>query len=241
MARWPPPERTHSAFARMRRATNAWDVLINPNNGAPSKLTVGRPAEAARASTPIGRSRRRDPLPVARQVGARMRSTCRPILVADREATYTIGRPVIVAGRQPAADDPNGVWVDRTFASRRAPEGRPDLHLHADDADLLIQRHRASTPKPDAKAAILTRRRRAGRAHIDGIGVTSDGVVVDPGYTLRRSGLTPAFRAAHAGLQTRTGGRWCTLKPGTDLDSLHRPASGPWCPHESIAFQRAAA
>ena len=40
-----------------------------------------------------------------------------PILVADDKASYILGRPLMISGRQPAPSDPDGVWVDRTFAA----------------------------------------------------------------------------------------------------------------------------
>ncbi len=47
-----------------------------------------------------------------------------PSLAADTSATYRFSRPTMVAGRQPAATDPNGVWLSRAFAEPGASEGR---------------------------------------------------------------------------------------------------------------------
>ena len=184
---WRAARRTDTAFARMRQATHAWDVMVNPNNGTQSKLDRGRAAPAAR-----GRAHRPDrrghPLPLARQVGPRRLQPPARCSCADPDATYTVGRPVMVAGRQPARR-----------RSRRGL-GRPHLRPGAATCKVgqtftytlitpdLLQRLQRPASEAEAHALILTRTDVVqGHARIDGIGVTSDGVVVDPGYTPRRS------------------------------------------------------
>ncbi len=108
--------RTDSAYSRLRRATNAWDVEVNPNDGAQSVLTMAELRKLPEVEA------------IARINGVAMYPSLAkslndsfsfpPMIYTDKDATHTIGRPLMIAGRQPAADDPNGVWVERTFADQ---------------------------------------------------------------------------------------------------------------------------
>ncbi len=146
--------RTDTAFARMRRATDAWDLLINPNSGTDSKL---RMADLRH-------------LPGVERVGAMdgvmlypslVKSVpdafnLPPILVADDDATYTVGRLLMTAGHQAATDDPDGVVVDRTFAQRQ--------HLHIGQrfhyvvlSPLLLQHLQTVRSEAEARAVLKPR------------------------------------------------------------------------------------
>ncbi len=227
--------RTASAYAQMRDATNAWDVLVNPNNGSQSTLTM---AEIRSVPGVVATGR----VDGAILYPSFVRSVpdafnLPPILVADDKASYTLGRPLMISGRQPAPSDPDGVWVDRTFAAAE--------HLKVGQTftwtlltPALLQRMQGQHSETGAKAVLASGVR--SRAHIDGIGVTSDGVLVDPGYDPSSIWLTPAFRAAHPGLQIPYWGAMVRLKPGTSLDNFTARVRA-LDPNESIAFQRASA
>ncbi len=133
----------------------------------------------------------------------------------------------MVAGRQPAADDPNGVWVDRTFARSRHLKVGQTFTYTIITPDLLNQA--MSQPSEQDAAAVLANAPASlrGHARIDGIGVTSDGVVVDPGYTPASFVLTPAFRAAHAGPAEPLLGGHGPAEAGYRRRRLHRPGPGP--------------
>ena len=166
-----------------------------------------------------------------------MRSICRPMGVADDNASYTIGRPLMISGRQPAPSDPDGVWVDRTFAaSEHLKVGQTFTWTLITPS--LLQRLQVQHSEAGAKAVLASGVR--SRARIDGIGVTSDGVVIDPVYDPSSIWLTPAFRVAHPGMQSPYWGAMVKLKPGTNLDNFtaHVRALDP---NESIAFQRGSA
>ncbi len=230
--------RTDTAFARMRQSTDAWDVMVNPNSGVGSDLTM---AELRR-------------LPGVERIGrvdgtyvypALVKSVpdafeLAPDLVSDADATYTVGRPVMVAGRQPAADEADGVWVDRTTAAK--------LRLHVGQrfhvvlvTQALVQRLQGASSEAEAHAIMYASpASMQADLRIDGIGMTQDGVVVDPGYDPLSIMFTPAFRAAHPGLEPAYWGAMVKLKPGTDVDAFTARVQA-LVPHESIAFQRASA
>ena len=230
--------RTSTAFSRMRSATDAWDVMVNPNNGSESALTM---AELRRVPG-IERIARIDGMilypSIVRSVPDAFNLP--PILVDDAGATYRIGRPIVTAGRQPAADDPNGVFVERSFAR--------SMHLHVGQTFhyVVLARHSCSSCNPPHRRQPRRQRCRAapasqqGTARIDGIGVTQDGVVVNPGYVPAAFIFTPAFRAAHPDLVSPYWGAMVKLKPGVDVDTFTARVAA-LAPNESIAFQRASA
>ena len=218
---WPPlgaPTPPSPACARRPRPGTS---IVNPNNGGASKLTM---AELRK-------------LPGVERIGGSdgvilypslVKSvpdafSLPPMIVPDTDATYTVGRPLMVAGHQPAADDPDGVWVDRTFARSR--------HLHVGQTvpptslitpDLL---QRLQEPPSEAEAhAILNADAPAsmqGDARIDGIGMTQDGVVVDPGYDPAVASCSP--RRSEPPTRTCRVPYWgamVKLKPGTDVDAF---------------------
>jgi hypothetical protein len=231
--------RTDTAFARMRRSTDAWDVMVNPNNGVESKLTM---AELRRLPG-VDRIGRVDGMYVYPSLVKSVPDAFElaPYIVSDGNATYTVGRPVMVAGRQPAADDADGVWVDRTTAAK--------LRLHVGQkfhvvllTQAVLQHLQGATSEAAAHAKLnASPASMQADVHIDGIGMTQDGVVVDPGYDPLSIMFTPAFRAAHPGLEPAYWGAMVKLKPGTDVDAFTARVRA-LVPHdESIAFQRASA
>jgi putative ABC transport system permease protein len=230
--------RTDTAFARMRQATDAWDVLINPNNGVQSALTM----KQLRRLPGVERIGAVDGIIVYPSFVGSVPDAFNipPTLVADADATYTVGRPLMVAGRQPAADDPDGVWIDRTFAARQHLRVGQHFHYVLISPDLL---HRMQTAHSEAEAHAILRGAPAsmqGDVRIDGIGMTQDGVAVDPGYDPLSILFTPAFAKAHPNLQIPYWGAMVKLAPGTDIDAFTARVQA-LVPHESIAFQRASA
>ena len=230
--------RTASAYAQMRQATNAWDVLVNPNNGAASPLTMAEIRSVPGVET-VGREDGVVLYPSF--IGSLTKAFAMPpILIDDRTAGYQLGRPLMVSGRQPAPGDPNGVWVERTFALAH--------HLHVGQTftftiitpQLLNE---AMKQGSEAKALAMVARAPAelrGRLRIDGIGITTDDVVVDPGYQPGSFELTPAFRAAHPQLLVPYWGAEVKLAPGASMNAFTARVRA-LDPDESIAFQRASA
>ena len=230
--------RTDTAFARMRHATDAWDVLVNPNNGAESKLALA----AIRRLPDVERVGRVDGIVLypsfAPSVAAAFNLA--PILVTDAQAMRTVARPVITAGRVPDATDPDGVLAERTFARQ--------MHLRVGDAfhyvimtPTLLQAMQTSGSQTAAQAVLRSAPASLrGTADIVGIGIGQDGVVVNPGYVPTGLVFTPAFRAAHPQLQSAYWGAMVKLRPGADVDAFTRRVQA-LAPDESIAFQHASA
>jgi FtsX-like permease family len=230
--------RTDTAFARMREATHAWDVDVNPNDGTGSQLTIGelrKLPDVARIGKIYGLMMYTS---VAKSVPDAF--TFPPIVVADRNATYTVGRPRMVAGHQPAADDPDGVWIDRTFAQQRHLRVGQRFHYVFLSQELL-QRMQAAHSQTEAHSILYgVPASMQGDVRIDGIGMTQDGIVVDPGYVPFSFVFTPAFYAAHPNMPIQYWGALVRLAPGADVDAFTARVQA-LVPHESIAFQRASA
>ncbi|HEU5307959.1 MAG TPA: FtsX-like permease family protein [Acidimicrobiia bacterium] len=230
--------RTDTAFARMRGATDAWDVLVNPNNGNESKLRL----DALRHLPGVARVGRIDGLVIYPSFvpSASDAFNLAPMLVTDREATYHVARPVITSGRLPSADDPRGVLAGRTFARQ--------MHLRVGDTfqyvimtPELLQRMQTAGSLANAQAILRDAPAELrGSARIDGIGVSQDGVVVNSGYVPTGLVFTPAFAAAHPGLEHPYWGAVVKLDPGTGVAAFTRRVQA-LVPHESIAFERASA
>ena len=131
--------RTDTAFSRMRHATNAWDVLVNPNNGSDSKLTMAelRKLPAVQA---IGRVDGVILYPsFVKSISDAF--SLPPFLIADRNSTYTIGRPLMTAGHQPSPRRSER-RVGRANVRRiPPPQGGPDLHLHDHHPELAQRGH----------------------------------------------------------------------------------------------------
>jgi FtsX-like permease family len=231
--------RTASAYAGMRQATNAWDVLVNPNDGAQSPLTVAE----IRAVPGVEAVGREDGVVLYPSfIGSPTKAFAMPpvLMAANRDADYRIGRPLMVSGRQPAPGDPNGVWVERTYALAH------HLHVGQTFAFTIITHQlldKALSQHSEAQGVAVIAHAPAdlrGHLRIDGIGVTIDDVVVDPGYQPASLELTPAFRAAHPQLQVAYWGALVKLVPGTSMNAFTARVRA-LDPHESIAFQRASA
>ncbi|HXY92041.1 MAG TPA: ABC transporter permease [Acidimicrobiia bacterium] len=230
--------RTDTAFARMRDATDAWDVLINPNNGSVSRLTMAK----LRRLPGIERIGRVDGILLYPSIVHSVSdvSNLPPVLVSDGHAGYTIGRPVLLRGHQPARGDASGVFVDRTFAQQSRLHVGQAFHFVV-MTPRLFQQLQTATSASAAKALLNgAPRSLQGTAHIEGIGMTQDGVVVDPGYTPAAFTFSPAFRVAHPDVQSPYWGAAVRLKPGVDVDAFTARVRA-LVPDESIAFQRASA
>src|SRR5881394_1182386 len=83
--------RTETAFRRMRDATDAWDVTINPNSGDNSRLTMAM----LRELPGVERIARGDGLILYPSFVRSPNDAVAlpPIVVSDGDAGYTIGRP----------------------------------------------------------------------------------------------------------------------------------------------------
>src|SRR5262249_23851159 len=222
----------------MRAATNAWDITINPNNGSESRLTMAG-LRALPGVERIGRASGIIMYPsIVRSVPDAF--TMPPILMTDATTGYTLGRPVITAGHKPNLHDANGVFVDRSFAKRMNLHVGQSFH-YVILSPALLQQLQSATSEAAGKATLdHAPKSQQGTAHIEGIGVTQDGVVVNPGYAPASFAFTPAFGAAHPDLQSPYWAAQVKLAPHVDLDAFTARVRR-LVPEESVVFQRASA
>ena len=230
--------RTDTAFARMRAATNAWDITINPNNGSESRLTMAE-LQALPGVERIGRASGIILYPsIVRSVPDAFNLP--PFLVTDDTTGYRLGRPVVTAGHKPNRSDASGVFVDRTFAQRMNLRVGQSFHYIL-LTPALLQQLQGATSQAAGKAILYgAPKSQQGNARVEGIGVTQDGVVVNPGYAPASFAFTPAFRAAHPDLVSPYWAAQVKLKPHVDLDTFTARVRR-LVPDESVVFQRASA
>jgi putative ABC transport system permease protein len=230
--------RTDTAFGRMRAATDAWDVMINPNNGSESRLTFSM-LRSVPGVERIGKASGLILYPsLVRSVPDAFNLP--PIVMADRSLGYTIGRPVMDAGHHPDVHDASGVFVDRTFARRMGLHVGESFHYVIITPQLIQQLQSVTSLAAAERIVSGAPRSQQGTAHIAGIGVTQDGVVVNRGYAPAGLVFTPAFGAAHPNLQSPYWAAAVKLKPHVDLDAFTSRVRR-LVPDESVAFQRATA
>ena len=230
--------RTDTAFSEMRAATNAWDVLVNPNNGSDSKLSVSD----IRRLPSVAQAGRINGIVIYPSFVASVPDAFNlpPMLVTSRQGAYQVGRPVITAGHMPAADDANGVFAAKSFAQHMHLHVGQTFHYVLLDRELL-QRMQTSGSVTDAQAVVKSAPAELrGTARIDGIGVAEDGVVVNSGYQPTGLVFTPAFAAAHPHIEYPYWGAMVRLRRGADVEAFTRQVQA-LAPGESIAFQRASA
>lgn len=221
--------RTHTAYDRLVADTEAWDVLVNPNEGAESAID---PAEVAALPAV-------DRLGTVDGVGA--------VLVHDGEPTLGSGPLVLAAG-----DD--DVLVD--FARLGIVDGElfdPDDATHVMVDDVVAEHYglRAGDPIEIATARIeeliewemggargqppLTPR----EAVVTGVGVAHDGIVDDEAFAYGHIYLSHAFAEAHD-LEPFFYGMAIRLRPGATARELSA-AIRPMAPGEAVELKTRAA
>ena len=234
--------RTASAYERMRQTTDAWDVLVNPNNGDFSKLSPARLARVPGIES-MGVIRGISVIPANVTTPGQIVSdltTGAPIAALDDHAGYTVARPVILQGHMPAPTDQDAVYVDRTFASNYHLHVGQFLPLVVMSQQLQHELVQAGTPQQilslihTAPAPLHT------TVRVAAIGVSADAVVVDQGYAPMGILFTQAFWQRHADASGGWWGATVRLRSGTSVATF-TAAVQRLVPSESIAFQRASA
>ena len=183
--------RTDTAFDRMVEATNAWDVLVNPDEGTTSDLTFDMIAD----------------LPMVEQAGRYDGVYMAPVHVggfdeldegflvgaSDGVAGYEIGGPANLQGRLP---DPDA--VDEVFLSARAAELNDlevgDHYVGRILSDELFVALEQAVSEEEA-LALLNSDDFGERVELEivGTGAFFDEVVVDSGFSTGSMMVTPAF------------------------------------------------
>ena len=226
--------RTETAFDRMLIATNAWDVLVNPDDGTESTLT----SETVAA------------LPMVEQAGRVDGVFLAPghvdsydeledgfiVFASDGVAGFDLGRPARIEGRLP---DPDA--VNEVFLSTRAAEleglGVGDVYsARILNDDLIDQIEQAESE--EAGLALLNSDGFGEQVEFDivGTGTMFDEVVVDSGFSTGSMLVTPAFWESYDQPSAGFYGTFVDLKPGVEVDDF-RAAVEATVPEETIAFQ----
>ena len=226
--------RTDTAFDRMVEATNAWDVLVNPDRGTASPLTFDMIAD----------------LPMVEQAGRYDGVYMAPVHVggfdeldegflvgaSDGVAGYEIGGPANLQGRLP---DPDA--VDEVFLSARAAELNDlevgDHYVGRILSDELFVALEEAVSEEEA-LALLNSDDFGERVELEivGTGAFFDEVVVDSGFSTGSMMVTPAFWEAYDEPTAGFYGAFVTLRPGVEVDDF-RAAVEATVPEETIAFQ----
>ena len=208
--------RTASAFSRLIQATNAADVMVNPDKGVESRLD---PAAVGR-------------LPLVAETGhaAGMLifdpdadDALLPLASADGRFGYSIDRPNVLHGRLPRPDRADEVLVDPVLADQyNVAVGSTLSFVSARGADLQQwdeadgrEDQQGSGPPP------VTRE----RLTVTGIGVFSNNVVQDEHFAFPTMFLTPAYYRTHPGQETYFGVA-ARLKPGVDTSAFRTATDG---------------
>ncbi len=226
--------RTESAFDRLLTATNAWDILVNPDDGTESALDADSVAA----------------LPMVEQAGRVDAVFLTPghvdsydeleegflAFASDGTAGYELGGPARIEGRLP---DPDA--VDEAFLSTLAAEmsglGVGDVYtVRILTEELVGQIEQAESE--EAGLALLNSEGFGEQVEFEivGTGTMFDEVVVDSGFSTGSMLVTPAFWEAYDQPSAGFYGLFVDLAPGVDVDDF-RVAVEATVPGETVAFQ----
>ncbi len=230
--------RTATAFDRFRTATNAEDMLVNPDQGADSALqskAVARLPEVAAAAKVTG-------LAVIDPYGRTLEEVFGPIAVAsDGAALVTIARPKLLSGRIPNPRRAREILVDRTFVKRyglgvgdtwrvaavttRAPQ---DESISMD----FVRRIRRRLRDHHLAGELLDL-----RLKIVGVGIHQSTIVTDQGFENPWVFFSPEFLRRHPDVAVPYWAELVRLRTGADPARFQRRVEALVPDEEAIAFQ----
>lgn len=221
--------RTQTAYERLVEHTEAWDVLVNPDEGAGSALDpeeVAALPQVAELGTVDG-------------VGAVLVHDGEPTLGAgpmslaagDERVLVDFARPHVVDGRLFDPRDPTHVMVDEVVADHYGIRAGDHIEIATGTIEELIEWEVAGAEGPPP----LTSR----DAVVTGVGVAHDGVVEDEAFAYGHVYLSHAFAEAYD-LEPFFYGIAIRLAPGATAAEL-RDALGAMAPDEAIELKTAAA
>jgi hypothetical protein len=221
--------RTHTAFDRMVEDTQAWDVLVNPNDGSESALRLedvaGMP-EVVEAGVLNG-------------VGAvlvhegELTFGAGPLVLAagDRRVLVDHSRPRVVAGSLYDPTDATHVMLDDVVAERYGIAAGDSVEVAVARLEELYEWELAGGEGPPP----LTPR----PATVTGVVIPHDGIVQDEAFASGHAYLTPAFAEAH-GLEPFFFGIAVRLDAGADVAGFRRDVQA-LVPDEAVEFKTGAA
>ena len=227
--------RTASVLDRAIERTEAWDVLVNPDEGQGSALTL----DAIAGLPMVADASRMDAVFVVPEGGVASQEEFEHLpfpLVSDGGGLFRFARPVVSSGRLPDPTEPGELFVDRIYADDAGIEvgdrmawriitndDTAAIFASKDDASLA-----AATSAPDFGVPITMT--------VVGIGTTVESVVVDEGFEPQSLYATPAFMAAASDPVAPYWGAVVRLTDERELEAF-RTAVDALVPDELVVYQ----
>jgi hypothetical protein len=226
--------RTDTAYDRLVERTQAWDVLINPDNGTESGLD----GDAVAKLPGVTEAGRADGLYVIQADSTFSEAYAGVVLASDGNMLYRFARPKIIDGRMPNRHRPHEVLVNTRLAE--------ELRVGVGDTIPVVLFGAVEARRVDSGEMTLEQlfdaaaKRELGeraRLRVTAIGVDASDVVVDEGFEEGYTYLTPAFRRHHPDAAVPYYGIVVRLRDGAAGVPAFRRAVEQ-LPHEgAIAFQ----
>lgn len=228
--------RTDTAFERMLEGTEAWDVLVNPDSGIDTELTT-----RALAAMPMVED-------VSRGEGVfAFHAALEPTIEAldeqpfmtwatDGGLGYRFARPVIEAGRMPAEDSTDEVFVDMETAEALDAAVGDELVLRAPSAAAM---ERLWSIESDEEVVDLLATPGMLPDHhltISGVGWFPDSFALDGGFENPSVYITGALFEKMGRPHMGYGGWYVRLTDPVELDRF-RQLVDEAVPQETIVFQ----
>ncbi len=228
--------RTTTAFERFRSATDAEDILVNPDNGAESALR----SEAVARLPGVAAAAKLTGLAVFDPFGRTLEEVFGPIaLASDRAALVTIGRPKLLEGRIPKPHHADEILVDRTFVTRyglgvgdtwrvaAATNRAPQVDISMDLVRQIRRRMRDHT----LEGEFLDLRMR-----IVGVGIIQSSILTDQGFENPWALFSPEFLRRHPTVVVPYWAELVRFRPGANVGRFQRRVEA-LVPGEAVAFQ----
>jgi FtsX-like permease family len=228
--------RTASVLDRAVERTEAWDVLVNPDEGRGSALTL----EAIAALPMVADASRMDAVFVVPEGGVSSQEELEEFpfpLVSDGGGLFRFARPVVSAGRLPDPTKPDELFVDRTYADDAGIEIGDRMAWRIVHADKLTEFFAnggddgslaAATSAPDFGVPITMT--------VVGIGTALDSLVVDEGFEPQGLHATPAFMDVAPDPLAPYWGALVRLTDPSELEAF-RSAVDALVPDELVVYQ----
>lgn len=221
--------RTHTAYDRLVADTEAWDVLVNPDEGAESAID---PAEVA-ALPEVAELGRMDGVAATIVDDGEPTLGSGPMVLAAADAAVLVdhSRPGIRRGSLFDPSDPTHVMVDDVVAEHYGIDAGDRVQIATGDLEDLIEWEMAGAEGPPP----LTPR----DAVVTGVATAHDGIVDDEAFAYGTIYLSHAFAERYE-LVPFFYGMAIRLAPGATVRDL-RTSIEAMAPEEAVEFKTEAA
>ena len=230
--------RTASAVDRMINATDAADVLVNPDDGDESALDFDKVA----ALTMVEEFSRVHGVNAIVNVGRanalEERFFLGTVFASDGGVPFQFDRPIMIEGRMADPRSLDEVYLDRTYATAAGLAVGDVVPWMVPSADDMSELFTTAQEQGEAAALELIDDPSFGLQvdlKVVGIGNNVDGVVVDRGYEPVAAWITPALYAELGEPSAGYGGALIRLTSPDQLSEF-RAAVTALVPEEKIVF-----